>query len=168
MYWAHVICVQWVPSSRRTARSWWRSLRRRSSTSAVASGATRAPSMGSVHVAIACAVGVARSRPAFCAQMIQALEAVHANMPPNAAPMQVCILHLHSTSQRILDVISIPTVLLYSKSSIFLFIFQVTSLRKHLRSQLVLLLKFPGAAQHLQTIIALLKDLGMTENEVPN
>ncbi|RWS26334.1 symplekin-like protein [Leptotrombidium deliense] len=78
-------------------------------------------------------VFIARQRSQYMSKVIQALEALHANLPPTLAKSQV------------------------------------SSVRKHLKLQLLLLLKHPTAAMSSQfqsQIIQLLNDLGAGQSEV--
>lgn len=98
---------------------------------------------GSIHISsvnlmtcMSSLVIIARARPMFLGTVVQALQLLHANLPPTL-----------------------------SKS-------QVNSVRKHLRLQLVNLLKHPSAGEFHDTIVAVLTDLGMSNSElnkaVPN
>lgn len=73
---------------------------------------------------------IARARPQFLAKIINALEILHANLPPTL-----------------------------TKS-------QVNSVRKHLKIQMLNLLKHPASYDHHENITTVLNDLGVTAAEV--
>ncbi|XP_067136440.1 symplekin [Centruroides vittatus] len=73
---------------------------------------------------------IAKHRSQFMSKVIQALEALHANLPPTLAKSQV------------------------------------SSVRKHLKLQLLILLKHPAAVDFHTQITTLLTDLGATQQEI--
>lgn len=73
---------------------------------------------------------IAKHRSQFMSKVIQALEALHANLPPTLAKSQV------------------------------------SSVRKHLKLQLLILLKHPAAMDFHTQITTLLTDLGATQQEI--